>query len=51
MEPLLTLEAISKSYCRAPAVVGVDFTLVPWEIHAFLGENGAGKPTLTKNMA
>ncbi|MGV8987177.1 MAG: sugar ABC transporter ATP-binding protein [Cypionkella sp.] len=51
MEPILKLAAVSKSYRSVPAVSGVDFTLMPGEIHALLGENGAGKSTLTKMMA
>src|SRR6478672_11884365 len=46
--PRLQLSGIIK---RFPAVVandGIDLTVMPGEIHAVLGENGAGKATLVK---
>jgi len=49
--PILELREATKKYAGIPAIDGVNFTLMPGEIHAILGENGAGKSTLTKVMA
>jgi len=48
---VLTMEKITKSYRKVPAIRDVDFDLKAGEIHALVGENGAGKSTLTKIMA
>src|SRR3546814_19295107 len=48
MTPRLALKNISKSYPAVVANDGVDLTVQPGEIHAVLGENGAGQPTLMK---
>ena len=49
--PILALQQATKRYAGVPAIEGIDFDLMPGEIHAILGENGAGKSTLTKVMA
>jgi len=46
--PLLSVRGLSKSFAGHQALAGVDFTLRRGEIHALLGENGAGKSTFIK---
>src|SRR5438046_8321723 len=51
MAPIIEMRKVTKAYRGIPAVRDIDFTLDKGEIHALLGENGAGKATLTKIMA
>ncbi|EKE69631.1 sugar ABC transporter ATP-binding protein [Celeribacter baekdonensis] len=47
-DPILSLKGISKSFGPIEVLHDVDFELRPGEIHALIGENGAGKSTTMK---
>jgi rhamnose transport system ATP-binding protein len=47
-EQILELRHISKSFPGVKALDDVHFELMPGEIHALMGENGAGKSTFIK---
>src|SRR6201981_1895270 len=49
--PILELKGITKAFGGVEALRGVDFALLPGEIHGLVGENGAGKSTLMKIIA
>jgi len=49
--PLLSAQGISKSFAGVEVLRDVDLDLLRGEIHALLGENGAGKSTFAKIVA
>jgi ribose transport system ATP-binding protein len=49
--PLLHLEGIEKAFGGVRALQGAEFSVRAGEIHALLGENGAGKSTIVKILA
>ena len=46
--PILEVRDLIKDYPGQRALDGMDFVLYPREVHALLGENGAGKSTMIK---
>ena len=46
--PLLEMRGIRKEFPGVVALDSVDFDLLPGEVHALIGENGAGKSTMIK---
>ena len=49
--PILELHDITKSFGGVEALRGVDFALIPGEMHGLVGANGAGKSTLMKILS
>ncbi len=48
MDPIFSARGIVKAFAGVQALSGVDFNVLPGEIHALLGQNGAGKSTMVK---
>ncbi|WP_427023539.1 sugar ABC transporter ATP-binding protein [Aureimonas ureilytica] len=49
--PIVALRGIEKSFGPVQVLRGVDFDLRPSEVHALMGENGAGKSTMIRLMS
>lgn len=49
--PILALDKVSRSFGPIRVLFDVDFDLRPGEVHALIGENGAGKSTMMKILA
>ena len=50
-EPILTARGLVKRYGRVTALDNADFDLMPGEILAVIGDNGAGKSSLIKAIS
>jgi len=50
-DPILTMKKIHVTYGPHKALNGVDFDLIPGEIHAIVGEHRAGKSSLVKLLS
>lgn len=50
MTPTLALRAVSKNFGMTAALTDMSLELFPGEVHAIVGENGAGKSTMIKIM-
>jgi len=46
----VALEGVTKRYGHVTANLGVDLAVAPGEVHAVVGENGAGKSTAMSVM-
>lgn len=51
LKPVLEARGVSKRYGSVTALDGVDFELLPGEIMAVIGDNGAGKSSLIKALS
>jgi len=50
-KPILECRSVSKNFGPVQALYRVDFSVVPGEVMALVGDNGAGKSTLIKGIA
>ncbi|AZB53932.1 sugar ABC transporter ATP-binding protein [Cereibacter sphaeroides] len=50
-EPVLAIRQVSRLFGPVQVLFDVDFDLRPGEVHALIGENGAGKSTTMKILA
>jgi len=51
MQPILSAHNLNKRYGRVTALDNCDFDLMPGEILAVIGDNGAGKSSLIKTLS
>ncbi|MFV0360455.1 sugar ABC transporter ATP-binding protein [Tropicimonas sp.] len=51
MAPVLELRSVSRSFGPVQILHDIDIALFPGEVHALIGENGAGKSTTMKIMS
>ncbi|GGI13236.1 ABC transporter ATP-binding protein [Galliscardovia ingluviei] len=49
-EPIVVMKGITIEFPGVKALDGVDLRLFPGEVHALMGENGAGKSTMIKAL-
>ena len=49
-KPVLSARGLVKRFGHVTALDGTDFDLYPGEIHAVIGDNGAGMSTLIKTL-
>ena len=49
-KPIVVMKGITIEFPGVKALDGVDLTLYPGEVHALMGENGAGKSTMIKAL-
>lgn len=49
-DPIIEMRGISIAFGGVPALSGVDLRIFPGEVHALMGENGAGKSTMIKAL-
>jgi ABC-type sugar transport system ATPase subunit len=49
--PAVEMRGIRKSFGAVEVLHGVDFNILPGEVHVLAGENGAGKSTLVKILS
>ena len=48
MTPLLSMRQIDKAFGGVPALRAASLEVAPGEVHALIGQNGAGKSTMIK---
>ncbi len=50
-DPVVSMRGIRKSFGSVEVLHGIDFEVLPGEVHVLAGENGAGKSTLIKILS